>query len=83
MTVVQVPVPEHPPPLQPANTDPDAAFAVSVTELFVGNVPLSVLQPFPQLIPDGLLVTEPVPAPALVKVSTEGTALNVAVTDRF
>src|SRR5215468_1373536 len=83
MTVVQVPVPEHPPPLQPAKTDPADAVAVSVTELPVGKEPLSELQPLPQLMPLGLLVTLPVPVPALFTVSVEGTALNVAVTDLF
>jgi hypothetical protein len=29
----QVPVPEHPPPLQPANVDPPAGAAVSVTDV--------------------------------------------------
>jgi hypothetical protein len=31
MVVVQVPVPLHPPPDQPANTEPTAGTAVSVT----------------------------------------------------
>ena len=83
MTVVQVPVPEHPPPLQPAKTDPADAVAVSVTELPVGKEPLSELQPLPQLMPLGLLVTLPVPVPALLTVSVEGTALKLAVTDLF
>jgi hypothetical protein len=83
MTVVQVPVPLHPPPLQPANIDPDAAVAVNVTVLPVGNWALSALQVVPQLMPDGLLVTVPVPVPALFTVRMEGTALNVAVTDLF
>src|SRR5215831_13860231 len=60
MTVVQVPVPPHPPPLQPTKIEPAAAAAVSVTELFVGN---EALQVFPQLMPAGLLVTAPAPAP--------------------
>src|SRR5215467_12578572 len=80
MTVVQVPVPLHPPPLQPTNIEPAAAVAVSVTELFVGNEALHV---FPQLMPAGLLVTVPAPVPALVTVRVEGTALKVAVTDLF
>jgi hypothetical protein len=80
MTVVQVPVPLHPPPLQPMKIEPAAAAAVSVTELFVGN---EALQVFPQLMPLGLLVTVPVPVPALFTVSVEGTALKVAVTDLF
>ena len=31
MTTWQVPVPEQPPPLQPANSEPKAGVAVSVT----------------------------------------------------
>lgn len=61
-----VPVPEHPAPLQPANTDPDAGAAVSVT--FVPPVKLAE-HPFPQVIPAGLLVTVPAPVPANVTVS--------------
>ena len=81
MTVVQVPVPLHPPPLQPTKIDPADGVAVSVTELPVGNEALAALQAFPQLMPAGLLVTVPVPVPALFTVRMEGTALNVAVTD--
>jgi hypothetical protein len=80
---VQVPVPAHPPPLQPAKTDPVDAVAVNVTVLPVGNEALAELQPVPQLMPDGLLVTVPVPVPALFTVRMEGTALNVAVTVLF
>ena len=80
MAVVQVPVPLHPPPLQPTTIEPAAAVAVIVTELFVGN---EALQVAPQLMPAGLLVTVPVPVPALFRVSVAGTALNVAVTALF
>jgi hypothetical protein len=31
MVTLHVPVPEHPPPLQPLNVEPPAALAVSVT----------------------------------------------------
>jgi hypothetical protein len=53
-------------PLQPVNADPAFGVAVSVT-----TVPLtkSALHVAPQLIPAGLLVTVPVPAPARVTVS--------------
>jgi hypothetical protein len=80
MTVVQVPVPLHPPPLQPAKSDAADADAVNVTVLPVGNWALQIA---PQLMPDGLLVTVPVPVPALFTVRMDGTALNVAVTDLF
>jgi hypothetical protein len=66
MTVMQAPVPVHPPPLQPAKFDPVDAVAVSVTELFVGN---EALQVSPQSMPVGLLVTVPVPVPDLFSVS--------------
>src|SRR5437899_1262843 len=60
---LQVPVPEQPPPLQPAKVEPVAGFAVSVT-----NVPLSneAEQVTPQSIPGGLEVTVPLPEPSRV-----------------
>ena len=33
IATVQVPVPEHPPPLHPLNVNPDAGAAVSVTDV--------------------------------------------------
>ena len=62
---VHCPVPEHPPPDQPVNTEPDVAAAVSVTE-----VPESydVEQVAPQLIPVGDDVTVPEPIPLLLTV---------------
>ena len=75
----QVPVPEHPPPVQPANVEPSAGNAVSVTA-----VPLAKLaeQVVGQLIPAGALVTVPVPVPAslTVKAKLFVVLLNVAVT---
>ncbi len=61
-----MPVPEQPPPDQPAKAEPVAGAAVSVT-----TVPLEkdCEQVDPQLIPAGELVTVPVPAPPLVTVS--------------
>ena len=61
----QVPVPEHPPPLQPLKVEPMAGLAVSVTA-----VPLVKLaeQVAPQVIPAGKLVTVPLPVPAGVTV---------------
>jgi hypothetical protein len=77
IVTLQVPVPVQA-PLQPANVDPAAALAVSVT-----TVPLLklALQMLPQLIPVGLLVTVPVPVPALVTLNLNAGTLNVAVTD--
>ena len=65
---VQVPVPEQPPPLQPLNVDPAAGVAVKVT-----TVPLAyaAMQVAPHEIPEGLLVTVPIPGPELITVSVE------------
>src|SRR5439155_10551183 len=73
---VQVPMPEQPPPLQPVKMEPAAGAAVSVTA-----VPLAKLaaQVAPQVMPAGLLVTVPAPAPALETVSTRA-GVKVAVT---
>jgi len=62
---VHAPLPEHPPPLQPENTEPLAAAAVRVT-----LVPLEKLaeQVLPQLIPAGVLLTVPPPVPDLATV---------------
>jgi hypothetical protein len=63
---IQLPVPLHPPPLQPANVDPDAGVAVSVT-----MVPAAYAseQSEEQLIPAGLLVTVPFPTRVIVRVA--------------
>ena len=58
-------IPVHAPD-QPANEKPVAGVAVSVTLLPLLKFPLQV---WPQLIPDGLLVTVPVPAPAKATVN--------------
>jgi hypothetical protein len=60
---VQEPVPVQPPPLQPAKTEPEAGTAVSVTVVPPENDREQVV---PQLMPLGLLVTVPLPAPFLV-----------------
>ena len=66
---VQVPVPVHPPPLQPLKVEPAAGAAVSVTA-----VPLAKLaeQVTPQVMPVGALVTVPAPVPAFETVSAKG-----------
>ena len=68
MATRQVPVPEQPPPLQPANTDPEAGVAVKVTVVPLEN---SREQVVPQLIPLGLLTTVPEPVPDFRTVSVE------------
>ena len=68
MVRVQVPVPSHGPAPQPVKVEPVAGVAVSVIA-----VPLAKLaeQVAPQLMPAGVLVTVPVPAPALVTVNVK------------
>jgi hypothetical protein len=65
---VQVPVPEHPPPLQPVKVEPPAGVAVKVTALPLANAAEHVV---PQEIPAGLLVTVPVPVPLGLTVSVK------------
>jgi hypothetical protein len=77
METVQAPVPEQPPPLQPAKVDPTDGPAVRVTEIPFAKLALQVA---PQLIPAGELVTVPPPAPALETVSVCEELLNVAGT---
>jgi len=74
---VQPAIPEQPPPLQPTNSEPPFGDAVRAT-----TVPLTKLaeQIAPQLMPPGLLVTVPVPAPAGETVSTKIGCVKVAVT---
>src|SRR5579872_2645140 len=76
MVTLQVPVPEQA-PLQPAKVDPAAAVAVRVTGVPLAKLALQVLG---QVMPAGLLLTDPEPVPASVTVSANVTALNVAVT---
>src|SRR5829696_1082974 len=59
------PVPEQPSPSQPANVDPDAGVAVSVTSVPCGK---PAEHSGPQLMPDGSLVTVPLPPPDLTTV---------------
>lgn len=77
-TTVQVPVPVQAPPLHPVNTLPDAAAGVSVT--LVPDTKF-VEQVAPQLMPDGVLVTVPLPVPVFVTDSENcGAGENVAPT---
>ena len=77
IVTVQVPVPVHPPPLQPENVEPAAGEALSVTAVPVVNEAEQVV---PHEIPAGLLVTVPVPAPAFETVKVELTDAPVPVT---
>jgi hypothetical protein len=65
IVTTQVPVPLHPAPLQPVNVEPLNAVAVKVTDVPLAN---EALQVAPQVMPDGLLVTVPLPFPADVTV---------------
>src|SRR4051812_45506807 len=71
----QVPVPVQF-PLQPVNVDPAAGVAVSVIWLPAGNVDEQVA---PHEMPAGLLVTVPLPVPALETVSDGSPPLVVNV----
>lgn len=76
---VHVEVPVHAPP-QPANVEPLAAAAVSVTDVPLAKL---VVQVVPQLMPDGEDVTVPVPVPIFVTLSANvDELLKVAVTAR-
>ena len=69
IVTVHVPVPVHPPPLQPVKVDPAAGVAVKVTAVPLAN---EAEQVAPQEMPAGALETVPVPAPALVMASVKG-----------
>jgi hypothetical protein len=74
------PVPLHPPPLHPPNVELPVAAAVRVTWVPLAKLALQVA---PQVMPGGVLVTVPLPAPVFVTVSTTvGAGVNSAVTVR-
>ena len=79
MVTLQAPVPLQA-PLQLANVEPESGVAVKLT-----TVPLAKLAEHvvPQEIPEGVLVTVPVPAPLLatVRVKGPGFAVKFALTD--
>jgi hypothetical protein len=58
--IVQGLVPAQPPPLQPENVEPVVAVAVRVTAVPPGKVPEQLA---PQMMPDGVLIAVPLPAP--------------------
>ena len=61
-------VPEHPEPDQPAKVEPESEVAVSVKTVRESTV---TVQLDPQLIPEGLDVTVPVPEPDTVTVNVK------------
>src|SRR5262245_6230958 len=76
MQVVVVPVQA---PLQPVNVEQAAAAAVSVTDV---PVVYEAEQVVPQLMPAGMLVTVPAPAPALETVRVVPVDTPVPLTSR-
>ena len=75
---LQVPVPEQPAPLQPANTDPPVGVAVRVIRVLVLKLAEQVA---PQLIPAGELLTDPDPVPARVTFTGKEAGMKSALTD--
>jgi len=74
-TVVHVPVPLQPPPLQPEKTEPVFGTALRKTVRFWMTTPEQVV---PQLIPPGDDVTVPPPVPVLTIVTTQCSSVNDA-----
>lgn len=74
---VQALVPVQVPPLQPVKTEPAVGVAVSVT---VVPLLMFALQVPGQLMPPTLLVTDPVPAPAVETVTARGAGAKFAPT---
>src|SRR5688572_20768794 len=66
IATVQSAVPAHA-PVQPVNADPTAGAALSVTTMSAVNVSLQVSG---HAMPDGTLVTDPMPVPAIVTAKT-------------
>ena len=76
----QLPVPLHPPPFHPANTDPALAVAVNVTVVPPGK---RSLQSPPQLIPAGVDATVPVPVPFLATITVNVGAMEFKALNAF
>ena len=79
MVTLHAPVPLQA-PLQPAKVEPESGVAVKLTTVPLAKFAEHVV---PQEIPDGVLVTVPVPAPLLatVRVKGPGFAVKFALTD--
>jgi hypothetical protein len=76
----QLPIPLHPPPLHPVNTDPAPAVAVKVTVVPPGK---RSLQSPPQLIPAGVDATVPVPVPFLATITVKVGAMEFSALNAF
>src|SRR5213592_4212631 len=75
---MQVPVPEQPPPLQPVKVELASGVAVSVTAVPPVN---EAEQAAPQEIPEGALLTVPLPVPVLVTLRAKDCWTKPAVTE--
>src|SRR5262245_53042972 len=71
VTAQEGPVPLHPPPLHPVNIEPVAGVAVRLTAVPPVTVPEQVE---PQMIPDGSLMTAPLPSPIFTMASPKACA---------
>ena len=74
----QVPVPVQPPPLQPVKVEPAAGAAVRVMAVPTVN---EAEQAAPQEIPEGALLTVPLPVPVLVTLRANDCWTKPAVTE--
>src|SRR5881396_1313528 len=75
---MQVPEPEQPPPLQPVKVEPASGVAVRVTAVPTVN---EAEQAAPQEIPEGALLTVPLPVPVLVTLRAKDCWTKPAVTE--
>src|SRR5216117_2790271 len=75
---MQVPAPEQPPPLHPVKVEPAAGVAVRVTAVPTVN---EAEQAAPQEIPEGALLTVPLPVPVLVTLRANDCWTKPAVTE--
>src|SRR5688572_10697813 len=73
---VHMPVPVQPPPVQPANTEPPCGPALNTSVLPAGTM---VTQAPGQLMPAGLDVTVPLPAPPMTTVMVTGGGASISV----
>src|SRR5882724_1575093 len=78
IVTVQGPVPEQPPPLQPVKVELASGVAVRVTAVLTVN---EAEQAAPHEMPEGALVTVPLPVPVLVTLRAKDCWTKPAVTE--
>src|SRR5574341_399324 len=66
--IVTTPSEQSASPLHPSKMESEFGTGVSVTRVFSAKADLLLKQSVPQFIPEGLLVTVPVPSPDLLRV---------------